>query len=229
MEGRPTSGRGTAPNGRYGATVTWEAIFKSGVEGDDAAAYGRLVQNLRETQDLVAAMRFDRETIDALADDLAAWRDRLAPLESPELEQVNGRVPSLPVRGHAMVPEFRIGSAGGGRVDGTVRFGRWFMGGGMAAHGGAVALLFDEVLGILASASAKAITRTAYLHTDFRALTPVDVDLQVSAWIDRVEDRKIFLRGEIRHGDVVCAESDGLFLRLRPEQGLGRRTGDQSP
>lgn len=206
--------------------MTWETIFSSGIEGEDAIAYGQMVSTLREVQDLMASMRFDREIVDALSDDLAAWRDRLAPLESDELSQVNGRVPSLPVRGHAMVPEFRIGSAGGGRVDGTVRFGRWFMGGGMAAHGGAVALLFDEVLGILASASAKAITRTAYLHTDFRALTPVDVDLQVSAWIDRVEDRKIFLRGEVRHGDVVCAEADGLFLRLRPEQGLGRRTSE---
>ena len=108
-------------------------------------------------------MRFDRETVDGLADDLAEWTTRLAPLAGPETEQTNGRVPSLPVRGHAMVPELRVTSAGGGRVDGTVTFGRWFMGGGMAAHGGAVALLFDEALGILASASAKAITRTALI------------------------------------------------------------------
>ncbi|MEG9227535.1 hotdog domain-containing protein [Aeromicrobium sp. Sec7.5] len=204
--------------------MSWETIFSSNLDADDAAAYGNLVRNLRDAQDLVASMRFDRETVDALADDLAEWTKRLAPLSGPETEQTNGRVPSLPVRGQAMVPEFRVSSAGGGRVDGTVTFGRWFMGGGMAAHGGAVALLFDEALGILASASAKAITRTAYLNTDFRALTPIDTELAVSAWIDRVEDRKIFVRGEIRHGSTVCAEADALFLRLRPDQGLGRRT-----
>lgn len=204
--------------------MSWETIFSSNLDADDAAAYGRLVRNLRDAQDLLASMRFDRETVDDIADDIADWTKRLAPLAGPETEQTNGRVPSLPVRGHAMVPELRVTSAGGGRVDGTVTFGRWFMGGGMAAHGGAVALLFDEALGILASASAKAITRTAYLHTDFRALTPIDTELEVSAWIDRVEDRKIFVRGEIRHGSTVCAEADALFLRLRPEQGLGRRT-----
>jgi len=123
-----------------------------------------------------------------------------------------------------MVPEFMIRSAGDGRVDGAVTFGRWFMGGGMAVHGGAITLLFDEVLGILASAAAKTITRTAYLRTDYRALTPIDTELDVSAWIDRVEGRKIFVKGEVRHGDVVCAEADALFLQLTPEQGLGKRT-----
>jgi hypothetical protein len=204
--------------------MSWETIFTSNLEPDDAAAYGRLVRTLRRVQDGTAAMGFDRATVDGLADDLERWAERLAPLAGPESEQVNGRVPSLPVRGHAMVPELRVTSAGGGRVDGTVTFGRWFMGGGMAVHGGAVALLFDEALGILASVSAKAITRTAYLRTDFRALTPIDAELQVSAWVDRIEDRKMFLRGEIRHGSVVCAEADGLFIRLTPEQGLGRRT-----
>ncbi|WP_229054363.1 PaaI family thioesterase [Aeromicrobium sp. Leaf350] len=204
--------------------MSWETIFASNLGPDDAAAWGRLVRSLREVQDGVASMSFDRGTVDALADDLGAWADKLEPLSASESEQVNGRVPTLPVRGHAMLPELRVTSAGGGRVDGTVSFGRWFMGGGMAAHGGAITLLFDEALGILASVTGKAITRTAYLRTDFRALTPLDTELQVSAWVERIEDRKIFLRGEIRHGSTVCAEADGLFLRLRPEQGLGHRT-----
>ena len=64
--------------------------------------------------------------------------------------------------------------------------------------------------------------RSAWLEAD--RITPIDTELVVSAWIDRIEDRKIFVRGEIRHGSTVCAEADALFLRLRPEQGLGRRT-----
>lgn len=204
--------------------MSWESIFSANLDHDDAAAWGRMVSELRGLHDAVASMQFDRATVDAHAGDIAAWRERLAPLAGEELEQTNGRVPQLPVRGHAMVPEVVIASAGGGRVDGTVTFGRWFMGGGMAVHGGAVSLLFDEVLGILASVAAKTITRTAYLHTDYRALTPIDAELDVSAWIDRIEGRKIFVKGELRHGDVVCAESDALFLQLTPEQGMGKRT-----
>lgn len=204
--------------------MTWESMFSANLHDEDAAAWGEMADELRAMHDALASSRFDRATVDALAADVRAWRERLAPLVGEELEQANGRIPQLPVRGHAMLPEFVIGSAGDGRVDGTVSFGRWFMGGGMAVHGGAVSLVFDEVLGILASVAAKTITRTAYLHTDYRALTPIDAELAVSAWIDRVEGRKIFVKGQMRHGDVVCAEADALFLRLTPEQGMGRRT-----
>lgn len=203
--------------------MSWESYFSADLDPDDAEAWGRLVVELRQLHDAAASAGFDRKAVDDAAADVRRARERLAPLAGDELEQVNGRVPSLPVRGHAMLPALKITSAGGGRVDGTVTFGRWFMGGGMAVHGGAVSLLFDEVLGILASIQAKSITRTAYLRTDYRALTPIDAELDVSAWIDRVEGRKIFVRGEVRRGDVVCAEADALFLQLRPEQGLGTR------
>lgn len=201
-------------------------MFSAGLSDDDAAAWGEMAAEMRALHDAVASMRFDRTEVDALTSELRSRRERLAPLADEELEQANGRVPQLPVRGHAMLPELVIGSAGGGRVEGAVTFGRWFMGGGMAVHGGAVTLLFDEVLGILASIAAKTITRTAYLHTDYRALTPIDVELTATGWIDRVEGRKIFVKGELRHGDVVCAEADALFLQLTPEQGTGRRTTD---
>ena len=203
--------------------MSWESYFSADLDPDDAAAWGRLVDELRGMHDALASAGLDREAVDALAADARGWRERLEPLAGSELEQVNGRVPSLPVRGHAMLPALQITSAGGGKVDGTVTFGRWFMGGGMAVHGGAVSLLFDEVLGILASIQARSITRTAYLRTDYRALTPIDAELAVSAWIERVEGRKIFVRGELRRGDVVCAQAEALFLRLRPEQGLGVR------
>jgi hypothetical protein len=204
--------------------VNWEEMFNGDFAVDDVRAYGELVENLHAVHDALASMPMEREVIDALAADLARWHERLEPLVTDEQHQVNGRVAELPGRGHALLPEILVTSQTADRVEGTVRFGRWFMGGGMAVHGGAVCLLFDEVLGILASMASGAITRTAYLHTDYRALTPIDTDLDVVVWIDRAEGRKWFLRGEIRHGDVVCAEVEGLFLRLLPEQGLGKRS-----
>lgn len=204
--------------------MSWESYFSADLNADDAAAWGAMAAELRGLHDAIASLPFERTLVEELAADLRGWRERLAPLAGEELEQANGRVQQLPVRGHVMLPEFVIGSAGSGRVDGTVTYGRYFMGGGMAVHGGAVSLVFDEVLGILASVQARTITRTAYLHTDYRALTPIDAELAVSAWIDRVEGRKIFVRGEMRHGDVVCAEAEALFLQLTPEQGLGKRS-----
>ena len=60
--------------------------------------------------------------------------------------------------------------------------------------------------------------RTAYLKTDFRALTPLNTRLEVRGWLERQEGRKYFVRGELRHGDVVCADAEGLFVALKPEQ-----------
>ncbi len=201
-------------------------MFTGDFAEQDVRAWSEMVERLHALHDAVASMPMDRATVEELAADLGRWADRLGPVATDEQHQVNGRAVTLPMRGHAMLPPLRVRSHSEGRVEGTVRFGRWFMGGGMAAHGGAVSLLFDEVLGILASVTSRAITRTGYLRTDYRALTPIDTDLDVVAWVDRVEGRKWFVRGEIRHGDVVCAEGEGLFIRLRPDQGLGRRTTD---
>jgi hypothetical protein len=77
-----------------------------------------------------------------------------------------------------------------------------------------VALLFDEVLGRLADTGGRPPARTAYLNTDFRAITPIRCELQVRAWIEREEGRKRFLAGEIREGSLLLAEARALFVSL---------------
>src|SRR5690606_13915662 len=124
-------------------------MFRGDFAADDVRAYGELVENLHAVQDALASMPMEREAIDGLTAELARWRERLEPLTTDERNHVNGRVAELPVRGHAMLPELLVTSRTADHVEGTVRFGRWFMGGGMAVYGGAVSLLFDEVLGIL--------------------------------------------------------------------------------
>ena len=204
--------------------MVWHDIFDGGFEPEEVRAYEQLLRNLHDVQNGVASMRMDRGTVEELAADLEKWRDRLDPLATDEPNQVNGRVLQLPVRGHAMLPELNVTTRDEKHLEGTVIFGRWFMGGGMAAHGGAVTLMFDEALGIQAGMTAGGMTRTAYLKVDYRALTPIDVELHARVWVDRMEGRKLFVRGELRHGDVVCAEADGLFLKLLPENGMGKRT-----
>jgi hypothetical protein len=33
-------------------------------------------------------------------------------------------------------------------------------------------------------------------------------------WIESVEGRKIFTKGELKAGDVLCAEAEGLFISI---------------
>jgi acyl-coenzyme A thioesterase PaaI-like protein len=180
------------------------------------AAFERMVGELRGFLDKVAGAHPDEATLAALAHDLAAWSDRLAGCAVDESEQLFGRLVGEPGRGQTMMPRLVLEDARPGEVRGHVVFGRYFLGVNGAAHGGALALVFDEVLGVAAAAPDR--VRTAYLHVDFRALTPLDTRLEVRGWLDRQEGRKRFVRGELRCGEVVCAEAEALFVELKPEQ-----------
>jgi acyl-coenzyme A thioesterase PaaI-like protein len=142
----------------------------------------------------------------------------LAPHTVPEREQITGHRIDLPGRAQTLVPVFEVEEADDKYVRGRVRFGRHYLGGNGAVHGGAIPLLFDEILGRHANAGGRPISRTAYLHVDYRSITPIGKDLRAEAWFYREEGRKRFLKGTIHDGDILCAEAEGLFVQLRPGQ-----------
>ncbi|GAB1814882.1 hypothetical protein MUNTM_39210 [Mycobacterium sp. MUNTM1] len=71
---------------------------------------------------------------------------------------------------------------------------------------------------MLCNAGGRAAARTAYLHTDYCSITPVGCELDVRGWFVSEEGRKRVLRAELHHGDTLCAEAEGLFVELRPDQ-----------
>jgi acyl-coenzyme A thioesterase PaaI-like protein len=83
-------------------------------------------------------------------------------------------------------------------------------------HGGMVALAFDEVLGI-ANITSGHPGMTGTLTIKYRRPTPLYRELTWVAWVERVEGRRVMTRGEVRDGDVVTAEADGVFIQPRPE------------
>ncbi len=186
---------------------------------EEVEVYDRMVGTLREFLDTLAGAKPDAATLAALTGDLAAWSQRLGGWAVDEHEQIFARLLDKPGRGQTLAPSFVLADEQPGQVRGHVTFGRYYLGMGGAVHGGALALLFDEVLGRAASRHGGRRTRTAYLNVTFKALTPLDTELEVTGWIDRVEDRKLFLRGELRRGDVVCAEAESLFVALKPKHG----------
>ncbi|MDT5387896.1 MAG: hypothetical protein QOE04_1537 [Mycobacterium sp.] len=180
--------------------------------------YGDMIHALRDFLDDVAAAAPDTATTVALTKDLRDWAEQLVQVAVPERKQIFARRLDLPGRGQTMSPNFIPVAGNRESVTGTVTFGRYFLGGGGAVHGGAIPLLFDEVLGRLASSGDRAPARTAYLHTDFRSITPVGEELAVRAWFVSEQGRKRLLRAELKHGDTLCAEAEGLFIELRPDQ-----------
>jgi hypothetical protein len=76
----------------------------------------------------------------------------------------------------------------------------------------------DEILGRLANSGGRTRSRTAYLHVDYRSVTPIGEELTFDGRFDRVEGRKRYLSGRMYRGEVLVTEANGLFVELRPGQ-----------
>jgi acyl-coenzyme A thioesterase PaaI-like protein len=82
-------------------------------------------------------------------------------------------------------------------------------------HGGVIALVFDEVLGIVNNANSSP-GMTGTLTVKYRKPTPLHTELRWEAWVERVEGRRIVSKATVHAGDLLCAECEGLFVQPRP-------------
>jgi acyl-coenzyme A thioesterase PaaI-like protein len=99
------------------------------------------------------------------------------------------------------------------RVVGTVVCGAAYEGPPGHVHGGYVAAMFDELLGLAQSLSGNhGMTGRLIIH--YRSPTPLNAELRMEGWLDRADGRKIVCRGTLHHGDVLCAEAEGLFISV---------------
>ena len=193
------------------------------LRGDEAlllpgSPYAGMIDTLRGMLDQLADARLDDAAVGALQARLAELTASLAPHRTDEAGRMFGRVRDVPGHGQVMCPAFAIDAMDATSLRGRVTFGTYFLGTNGAAHGGAVALLFDEVLGIPANMSVSNVARTAYLHVNYRSITPIGRELQITAHVAPADGRKRIVRGELRDGDTLCVDAEGLFVELRADQ-----------
>jgi acyl-coenzyme A thioesterase PaaI-like protein len=181
--------------------------------------YGRFVEAVRTLQDLTRGADAPDDVVTRAADLIEDVNRLLAPHDADEWHSPSGRRMDLPNRGNIMQVPVNLRITDEGRVGGTARFRRFHLGRNGAVHGGALALLFDSLLGFAAfKLSDSPRQRTAFLHVNYRKIALVNEELQVDAGIDRIEGRKIFVEGRLLDGDNVLCEAEALFLRLLPGQ-----------
>ncbi|TYO99197.1 acyl-coenzyme A thioesterase PaaI-like protein [Geothermobacter ehrlichii] len=85
------------------------------------------------------------------------------------------------------------------------------------AHGGSIAAVLDEVLGLAAWAAGYPIV-VGNLNIHFRHLLPLQTVVQVDSEVVAAAGRKISVRGRIVLGDRIFAEADCLCITLPEEQ-----------
>lgn len=180
-------------------------------------ALDRLVTALRRVQDRVIGTEAPDATLAIAAELLEEVARRLEPYrmtaEQPpswdDLRRMAGSRTLAPVLDDLEVTSDRLSA--------RVTFSPFYTGGNGAVHGGALPLLFDEVLGRLANVD-RPMCRTANLSADYRRVTPVGRPLQVEARFEREEGRKRYLHAAVLDDGQVTAEVHGLFVELRPGQ-----------
>jgi acyl-coenzyme A thioesterase PaaI-like protein len=202
---------------------------------DPLAAHAAATASLRRLGHALVARDVDDEVLDHLAEVVASLadeveaspvRDRLAETanrfllpptsESPSSEKnlfresiVAGDLNALGIgaelwtEGHDAIAEVTLGAA--------------FEGAPGRSHGGIVAAIFDETMGIVLALEQTA-AYTGTLSVTYRAGTPVGSLLRCRCSLDHREGRKLFITGELRAGDLLCAEAEAIFITVEPER-----------
>lgn len=182
------------------------------------AAYARFLELFRTLQDTVVGSNPPEDLWEEVSANVKAAIDLLEPWAAPEWQRPAGMRVDLPGRGNPLLIPFVWDDESEGHVRGRVVFRPFHLGGNGAAHGGTVPLLFDDVLGRLANSVGGTIGRTASLKVNYRKITPIGVELQVEATVDRIEGRKRWVSARLLDQGTLIADAEGLFVELLPGQ-----------
>jgi acyl-coenzyme A thioesterase PaaI-like protein len=118
----------------------------------------------------------------------------------------------------------------GDRVYGSVELDRRHQGAPGYAHGGAVATILDDALGMLLFVLRRPAV-TARIEVDFRRPAFIGRPFDVEAWVDRVDGRKLWMAAALRDEGETIAEARSLFLEVDPAHFArgAQASGDADP
>lgn len=94
-----------------------------------------------------------------------------------------------------------------------VTLGKAFEGAPGRAHGGVVAALLDEVMGLM-NVIHGAMAFTAQLDITYLAPTPVGEPIIARAWLERRDNRKQYVEATLHAGDLLVASAKALFISI---------------
>src|SRR5262249_44245197 len=82
-------------------------------------------------------------------------------------------------------------------------------------HGGMVAAVFDDILG-MAMARVRSPGFTGRLTVHYRAPVPMNQRIEFTAWAEAANGRKLVVQSEARLDARLLAEADALFTLVDP-------------
>ena len=105
--------------------------------------------------------------------------------------------------GDEVVADFNLGAA--------------FEGAPQRAHGGVTAAIFDDIMGYVL-VLLRTPAYTGQMTVDYLGPVPIGMDLQARAWLERREERKLWMAAEMTQDGTVIGRARGLFIVIPPER-----------
>ena len=129
-------------------------------------------------------------------------------------------------KSNPIAPDFNIWIEGD-KAFGRVNMGWQYEGPPNCVHGGFIAAVFDQFLGI-----AQRITKqpgfTGQLNVSYLKPTPLNIELHLEGWVEKIDGRKSFLISEMWADDILTARCEGIFISATKEI-LERMVGKTIP
>jgi acyl-coenzyme A thioesterase PaaI-like protein len=180
---------------------------------------GRLVDAMHRLQDLMVSTKPDSAAWTTAAQHVENASALLDGHQVSETQAPAGRILELPGLGHPLLPPWILTESGADGVVMEGHFTRSHVGGNNAVHGGFIPLLYDWLFGMVVTSADISPTRTAYLHVDYRNITPVDEPLTAFGRITEIDGRKVFITATMTDAEgTLLSEAKGLMVRLLPHQ-----------
>jgi acyl-coenzyme A thioesterase PaaI-like protein len=202
----------------------------SPVAAEQLAQFRRLGTALRRVNRLLMLRDAPPDRLARMADLVEAFGDELE--AAPRGQPIRGpRIPGpridwgperwtlTPMSNVAnpIAPPVEILAADEAGLSARVRFGPQYEGPPGCVHGGYLAAAFDEVAG-LAQAMVSVFAMTVRLTVNYRSPAPLETELAIRAWVDRVDGRKVYGRCELHAGERLCCDAEILFIRVGDER-----------
>ncbi|PLW82689.1 PaaI family thioesterase [Kineobactrum sediminis] len=186
----------------------------------------RAAQAVRELTEVLVTSNADIATLNAFTDSITASRQHLA--EQPRLYGVTAFIREGG-HGHHGEVNHELNAVGGfsnplapqlnmwlekESAFGTVTCGYAYEGPPGYIHGGYIAAIFDQFLG-MAQLMGKNPGMTGCLTVRYHRPTPLNTPLDLSASLRGSEGRKTVVTGEMHAAGELTASCEGLFIRPR--------------
>jgi acyl-coenzyme A thioesterase PaaI-like protein len=96
-----------------------------------------------------------------------------------------------------------------------VTLGNAFEGAPGRSHGGVVASLIDETMGLVMGLQG-VLAFTAQLDITYRAPTPINQPITARAWLECRDGRKLTIKATVVSEEGLLAEATALFIEVDP-------------